>query len=855
MTTTVLGDGVDTRIGFIKCGTPKQLLDLQVELCPKGWGRSGTTYVVVDLQQRLIKAGGIEAIITRLSSMLPSSSSSTGVVADSAGNLRAQLYPLLACLVMDGPNPSTDPVHRNQVGKDLAIQFAGHHLLIDALKAPSLSDVATSAAAWALSWISRWSTTRVALIGTTELIKTVTVMIGRWRALPTTAIGCAYLLSNLVYNSDTRSDAAMHASAMETLSSCLTSKNNTLASTAASAIGNLIHREGNLEKADERVVRALYQNIVPSLLDMANAADLHAQQRAVMCLSRMAQCSLAHDNLIKHDVGDLFVQVSRSQTAKTFTVESATAGIAFLYGPSEEKEPLLAEAGAIKLLIKRFRQALEGDTCFSGVRPMATALALLAINDHNAEVMVSLGVLPLLTAGIAYSSDPITMSNCVTCCAQICFVSEAARNAVRAEPGLIAGLQKASLAYSHQTDSDIFRNGEGALWLLGERRVCRKTTETMTTKCASNGQSTTTIATTTTTPSEGSGSGDSLTSKEHNHHVMISYAWTHQAEVLQLRSMLKDRGIKVWIDVEQMAGSTLAAMAKAVEDSCCIIYTLSEAYQNSVNCRLEAEYAQSLHKRLIPLNMQPSYRASGWLGLLLGSRMWYDCSCSSKMTTNIEGVLREIGTNEKGVAAAPAASDVKKTGTKRTEPESGGGFVAAGATVDGPNMREMKKRKADLRNTSNGVSSQSSSSATTSSSSPSSSSSSSSSPSLTSSPPLSSSSPIASPSLPTVTPTTTPSSSTTPACRLWSLPETVAWLGSIGLGHIAPSFESENMTGRALNELFRQVSNATPDLVTLYKSELGLNMGDWLHLIDALRDLFDVPKLATALSTEEDDRD
>jgi len=35
-------------------------------------------------------------------------------------------------------------------------------------------------------------------------------------------------------------------------------------------------------------------------------------------------------------------------------------------------------------------------------------------------------------------------------------------------------------------------------------------------------------------------------------HIMISYQWDVKKEVLQLRKKLKEAGLRVWIDVEQM---------------------------------------------------------------------------------------------------------------------------------------------------------------------------------------------------------------------------------------------------------------------------------------------------------------
>eukprot|EP01047_Picozoa_sp_COSAG01_P045903 COSAG01_NODE_4264_length_5198_cov_3.619337_5_plen_198_part_00 len=47
--------------------------------------------------------------------------------------------------------------------------------------------------------------------------------------------------------------------------------------------------------------------------------------------------------------------------------------------------------------------------------------------------------------------------------------------------------------------------------------------------------------------------------------------------------------------------------------------------QESTNCRLEAQYAFQQKKDMVPLMMQEGYCPNGWLGMLLGVRLWYGC--------------------------------------------------------------------------------------------------------------------------------------------------------------------------------------------------------------------------------------
>ena len=122
------------------------------------------------------------------------------------------------------------------------------------------------------------------------------------------------------------------------------------------------------------------------------------------------------------------------------------------------------------------------------------------------------------------------------------------------------------------------------------------------------------------------GSGTGLSSGQQHKpppHVMASYNWDHQDVILRVVTSLQDRGYLVWVDTEQMKGATVDTMALAVEGSEVVLIGVSRAYKESSNCRMEAQYALQKKKALVPLMMTEGYEADGWLGLLLGTSMWY----------------------------------------------------------------------------------------------------------------------------------------------------------------------------------------------------------------------------------------
>ena len=68
-------------------------------------------------------------------------------------------------------------------------------------------------------------------------------------------------------------------------------------------------------------------------------------------------------------------------------------------------------------------------------------------------------------------------------------------------------------------------------------------------------------------------------------HVMISYQWAVQKLVIQIKNKLQADGFKVWMDIDEMGGSTLESMAKAVENASVILVCVSQKYKESPNCR------------------------------------------------------------------------------------------------------------------------------------------------------------------------------------------------------------------------------------------------------------------------------
>jgi hypothetical protein len=128
--------------------------------------------------------------------------------------------------------------------------------------------------------------------------------------------------------------------------------------------------------------------------------------------------------------------------------------------------------------------------------------------------------------------------------------------------------------------------------------------------------------------------------------LMISYNHASKPVCLDIYNGLTKDGYPVWIDLKEMHGSTLAAMAQAIEDSDIILYCVTEKYSQSPNCQKEAEYAFVQQKIMIPLLLQSKYKPRGWLGLLMGAGFYIDFT-KNDFTHNYGILKSEIEANAK----------------------------------------------------------------------------------------------------------------------------------------------------------------------------------------------------------------
>ena len=158
--------------------------------------------------------------------------------------------------------------------------------------------------------------------------------------------------------------------------------------------------------------------------------------------------------------------------------------------------------------------------------------------------------------------------------------------------------------------------------------------------------------------------------------VMLSYEWRMQSQVLRLRDELMAQGFTVWMDVDRMMGSTLEAMAIAIEQSDAIIMCVTHRYKESQACRTEAEYAYTKETD-DPGDAREEIWADGWLGIIMGSKLYYNMHTMDEMQASLPGLVRrKVQQTERPAggangAAAPAppvppapSADASRRGNK-----------------------------------------------------------------------------------------------------------------------------------------------------------------------------------------------
>ena len=301
---------------------------------------------------------------------------------------------------------------------------------------------------------------------------------------------------------------------------------------------------------------------------------------------------------------------------------------------------ILAEETLLGFIITLLDEAWQSEERRSigySIKELAEGLSHLAINDTNKKILGQKGATRVLISVIKTSSEDAEKVSAIKALWMLAF-DDNNKKAIRQEDGAVGLLRH----LQHSKDSQVQMAAAGALWEV-EGKTARNAERTEST----------------------------------GNHVMISYQWDSQEVLIEVKNRLQASGYRVWMDLEQMRGSTLEAMAKAVENSSVVLVCVSERYKESPNCRSEAEYAYQLRKDIIPLMMQRKYRGDGWLGMLVGTKLWFDFNSQQSIEPSVTKLIKELGGRGKDVdntdepSVTPVAPEAQ-SGDVDTAPSSPG---------------------------------------------------------------------------------------------------------------------------------------------------------------------------------------
>jgi len=346
----------------------------------------------------------------------------------------------------------------------------------------------------------------------------------------------------------------------------------------------------------------------------------------------------------------------------------------------EENNPYIkTDARTIGVILKNFELTLK-DIANSNnktsyvVWKMCMSVSKLAVNDANKAIIGKLGGINMLYQALIW--DPpegadddheLRVTYAITGIWNLCFLPQN-QTEVKKMPELVAKLQEQRWVVSRS----IRNAASGCLFLLGLHSSQTQPDA----KAASS------------TPSKGP-------------HVMLSYCWAEQETMMRVKTSLTAAGFQVWIDVDDMQGhtSTLEAMAHAVENASHVVVALSPGYKESPNCRLEAEYAVQKNKRVIPIVVHPGYKPDGWLGILLGAKLFYDLT-GTKFEDNVRGLIKDLRGGGLGSGASPLSAPPSSSLVSHSAPPPPPSVSSAGEGDMALVLKELaivKQQNAELK--------------------------------------------------------------------------------------------------------------------------------------------------------------
>ena len=178
-------------------------------------------------------------------------------------------------------------------------------------------------------------------------------------------------------------------------------------------------------------------------------------------------------------------------------------------------------------------------------------------------------------------------------------------------------------------------------------------------------------------------------------HAFLSYQWDVQEQVKGIKEGLNERHVKCWMDIDGgMKSDIYDSMAEGVQGAACVICFMTQAYQDSQNCKLELKFAQQSGVPIIPVMMQEHFTAKGWLGILTSGSVWtpmYDAS------TVPDGIDKLIAQGQHLVPGMRGEDDVSDTMSEASGDGTSSSFDVGGWGDDMFSLTEMREELDRLR--------------------------------------------------------------------------------------------------------------------------------------------------------------
>lgn len=359
---------------------------------------------------------------------------------------------------------------------------------------------------------------------------------------------------------------------------------------------------------------------------------------------------------------------------------NATMAVAILVGHEENNPWLQMDEFLTKDILAALDCASRGEMhhgYFWTVWKLCQALSNLTVNDTNKELIIKVGGVEVLSKVLeaTHHRTELAQRYAISALWNLAFIREG-RKRVQSTPGLVEAIREAM----HTTPDTRTRElAKGCLWTLG----C---IDDVSHAPAAATDSAPTAPAAPAFPSVGGETQrrESFTNggvaDKSAQHIMISYEWGSQAKVLLIKEELENRGYHTWMDVDKMSGSTLEAMALAVEGAAAVLCCVSKKYKESQACRTEAEYAFQMRKKIVPVLMEANYKPTGWLGALLGTKLYFDMSDRRMIPDRTSKLCRELGDcgRIEGGNQAPSSTEAvaASDGTLPPLPKAGGLMVS-----------------------------------------------------------------------------------------------------------------------------------------------------------------------------------